>query len=172
MSLPFVDAKRAAELAKEGAVLVDIRSEIEHRNRHIPESVNRPLNTLNEGQFKDNEVVVFFCQSGMRTRTNAAKLAAAAKDAKEVYCLEGGIQAWQSAGQPVEVAARAALDIQRQVQILVGIFIVLGVVLGYWVNPAWLILSGLVGAGLLFAGITGFCGMARLLILAPWNRAA
>ena len=27
-----------------------------------------------------------------------------------------------------------------------------------------------VGAGLLFAGISGFCGMARLLVLAPWNR--
>jgi hypothetical protein len=31
-------------------------------------------------------------------------------------------------------------------------------------------LSGFVGAGLVFAGVTGFCGMARLLALMPWNR--
>jgi hypothetical protein len=27
-----------------------------------------------------------------------------------------------------------------------------------------------VGAGLTFAGISGFCGMAHLLALMPWNR--
>jgi hypothetical protein len=27
-----------------------------------------------------------------------------------------------------------------------------------------------VGAGLTFAGISGFCGMARLLAVMPWNR--
>ena len=31
--------------------------------------------------------------------------------------------------------------------------------------------SGFVGAGLVFAGVTGFCGMARMLGLMPWNRA-
>ncbi|MGK8251302.1 YgaP-like transmembrane domain [Moraxella lacunata] len=30
--------------------------------------------------------------------------------------------------------------------------------------------SGFVGAGLLFAGVTGFCGMARVLALLPYNR--
>jgi hypothetical protein len=27
-----------------------------------------------------------------------------------------------------------------------------------------------VGAGLTFAGVTGFCGMARLLAVMPWNK--
>jgi hypothetical protein len=27
-----------------------------------------------------------------------------------------------------------------------------------------------VGAGLVFAGVSGFCGMARLLAVMPWNR--
>ena len=48
--------------------------------------------------------------------------------------------------------------------------VILGVVLGTWVNPAWYILSAFVGAGLLMAGLTGFCGLARVLMLAPWNR--
>jgi hypothetical protein len=45
-----------------------------------------------------------------------------------------------------------------------------GVVLGALVHPGFYGLSGFVGAGLVFAGVTGFCGMARLLALAPWNR--
>jgi Protein of unknown function (DUF2892) len=43
-------------------------------------------------------------------------------------------------------------------------------VLGFLVAPAWFALSAFVGAGLTFAGVSGFCGMARLLMLAPWNR--
>jgi hypothetical protein len=38
------------------------------------------------------------------------------------------------------------------------------------VAPAWILLSWFVGAGLVFAGVSGFCGMARLLAPMPWNR--
>ena len=60
----------------------------------------------------------------------------------------------------------------RQVQIAAGTLILIGALLGTFVAPAWFGLSAFVGAGLLFAGISGFCGMARLLMLAPWNRRA
>jgi hypothetical protein len=58
------------------------------------------------------------------------------------------------------------------VQIGAGSLILIGVGLGFTVNPAFFALAGLVGAGLTVAGATGFCGMARLLALAPWNRRA
>ena len=93
-----------------------------------------------------------------------------AKNSKEVYFLEGGIQAWQKQGLDMEITANAPLELQRQVQIAVGILILLGVILGTWVSPGWYILSAFVGAGLLMAGLTGFCGLARLMMLAPWNR--
>ena len=48
--------------------------------------------------------------------------------------------------------------------------ILCGVVLGYSVSSGFFLLSGFVGGGLLFAGVTGFCGMARLLKVMPWNR--
>ncbi|WP_370515216.1 DUF2892 domain-containing protein [Erythrobacter sp. THAF29] len=60
----------------------------------------------------------------------------------------------------------------RQVQIAAGILILVGVVLGTLTSPLWYGLSGFVGAGLLFAGVTGWCGMANLLSLMPWNRRA
>lgn len=62
------------------------------------------------------------------------------------------------------------LPLMRQVQIAAGALILLGVVLGYAVNSGFFLLSGFVGAGLTFAGLTGFCGMARLLAVMPWNR--
>ena len=60
----------------------------------------------------------------------------------------------------------------RQVQIAAGALILAGVILSVTVNPAFLGLSAFVGAGLTFAGVTGWCGMAHLLALMPWNKAA
>jgi len=68
------------------------------------------------------------------------------------------------------VDQRQPLEIMRQVQIVAGGLVLLGVALGVWVAPAFLGLSAVVGAGLAFAGVSGWCGMARLLALMPWNR--
>ena len=46
----------------------------------------------------------------------------------------------------------------------------LGVLLGLLVHPGFFAVAAFVGAGLTLAGATGFCGMARLLAFAPWNR--
>ena len=62
------------------------------------------------------------------------------------------------------------IELQRQVQIAAGSLALLGVILGATVSPLFYALAGLVGAGLTFAGLTGTCGMARLLQLMPWNR--
>ena len=56
--------------------------------------------------------------------------------------------------------------------IAAGLLILLGIIGGFFLNPVLFGLSAFVGAGLTFAGVTGFCGMARLLMLAPWNRAS
>lgn len=50
------------------------------------------------------------------------------------------------------------LPLMRQVQIAAGGLILIGVVLGYAVNSSFFLLSGFVGAGLMFAGISGFVG--------------
>jgi hypothetical protein len=49
---------------------------------------------------------------------------------------------------------------------------VLADVLGQRVHSAFLALPGLAGAGLTLAGVTGSCGIARRLALAPCNRRA
>ena len=84
--------------------------------------------------------------------------------------LEGGLPSWQQAGLPVRKLTNAPMPLMRQVQIAAGSLVLLGLILSNTVAPAWILLSWFVGAGLVFAGVSGFCGMARLLALMPWNR--
>jgi hypothetical protein len=81
-----------------------------------------------------------------------------------------GLDAWKKAGLPVTLDRSQPIDIIRQVQIVAGSLVLLGVVLGALVAPGFYALSGFVGAGLIFAGSTGFCGMPHVLALMPWNR--
>lgn len=162
----------AKRLAEGRAVLIDIREPDEFARRHTKGALSRPLSTLDARGLglPDAREVIFTCRSGMRTGANGERLLAACGRAAHV--LEGGLDAWDGAGLPVEVDRKAPLEMMRQVQIAAGVLVLIGVTLGLTVSPWFLGVAGFVGAGLTFAGISGFCGMARLLALAPWNRPA
>ncbi|MBX9664498.1 rhodanese family protein [Novosphingobium sp.] len=166
MTLPVISPAEARKLVAGGARLIDIRSADEHARARIPGSENRPIDAI--GRVGDAPAVVYHCRSGMRTSANATRLAAASDC--PAYLLEGGLDAWRAAGLPLAENRKAPLEIMRQVQITAGALVVLGVVLGFLFSPAFLGLSAFVGAGLMFAGTTGWCGMARLLAVMPWNR--
>ncbi len=63
------------------------------------------------------------------------------------------------------------MSLERQVRIAAGFLVLTGVLLGVFLSPAAYALSGFVGAGLMFAGITDTCAMGMLLSRMPWNRA-
>lgn len=170
MSLPTIDVARARLLLDQGAVLVDVREADEHAREHVPGARHNPLSRLAAVEAPAGKAVIFHCRSGARTAANTPRLAAATQC--EAYLLEGGLEAWKKAGLPVSLDRGQPIEIMRQVQIVAGSLVLLGVVLGVWVAPAFLGLSAFVGAGLAFAGISGWCGMARLLALMPWNRPA
>jgi rhodanese-related sulfurtransferase len=88
----------------------------------------------------------------------------------EAMTLAGGMAAWRKAGGPVEGDGGRGIPLDRQVLIVAGVLVLLGVVLAQMVHPGWNALSGFVGAGLVFAGLSGFCGLALLLAKAPWNQ--
>lgn len=171
--LKTISPARAAELIKQGAVLIDIREADEHARERIPGARHHALSRIDSHTpaHAGDEVLVFHCRSGARTKGNAPKLAAAAGKC-ETYILDGGIDAWKKAGLPVALDRKQPIEIMRQVQIAAGSLVLIGVLLGALVAPGFYILSGFVGAGLLFAGVTGFCGMANMLALMPWNRRA
>lgn len=169
MTLPVISPAEARRLVADGALLVDIREPDEHARERIPGALNLPLSRCGELSPGDRPVL-FHCRSGMRTTANAEKLRAAGKGS-ECYLVEGGIDAWRSAGLPTEVDRRQPLEIMRQVQLAAGGLVLAGALLGLFVAPAFTWLSAFVGAGLMMAGATGWCGMATLLRRMPWNRA-
>lgn len=172
MPLKTIDPKAAAALLREGATLIDIREADERAREHVTGSRSLPLSKLGEaaGTINGTRPVIFHCRSGNRTQVNAQALAEAAKC--EAYLLEGGIEAWKAAGLPVVRDTSQPIEIMRQVQITAGSMVLAGVLLGTFVSPLFYALSGFVGAGLIFAGATGWCGMAKLLGMMPWNRRA
>ena len=149
-----------------GAVLIDIRDPDEYARSHIPCARNVPMSRID--RIEGAPEVIFHCRSGMRTAANADKLAACT-DAP-AYVLEGGLDAWRQAGLECAVDSRQPLEIIRQVQIGAGSLVLLGVLLGLVVHPAGFGLAVFVGAGLVMAGVTGRCGMAKVLATMPWNR--
>jgi rhodanese-related sulfurtransferase len=171
--LKTISPSDAAGLVRQGAVLVDIRETDEHARERIPGARHAPLSRIDSETpvRPSDDVVVFHCRTGARTAGNAGRLAAATEGC-QAFVLEGGLDAWKKAGLPVTVDPRQPIELMRQVQIAAGSLVLLGVVLGTLVTPGFYGLSAFVGAGLLFAGLSGFCGMARLLAIMPWNKRA
>ncbi|WP_374472386.1 rhodanese family protein [Phenylobacterium sp.] len=172
-TLKTLTPRDVAERLRAGrAILVDIREPDEFARRHVKGALSRPLSTFEQAHLSlaPDRDVVFTCRSGMRTQANCGRLAGRVDG--EAYVLDGGLDAWAAAGLPVEENRRAPLELMRQVQIAAGLLVLVGVALGFAAHPAFFGLSAFVGAGLTVAGATGFCGMARLLALAPWNRRA
>jgi rhodanese-related sulfurtransferase len=169
--LKTISPARAAELMRQGAVLIDVREGDEHARERIPGARHHALSRIDaESPARAGDhVLVFHCRSGARTRGHAARLSAASRNC-ETYILEGGLDAWKKAGLPVTLDRSQPIDVMRQVQIVAGSLVLIGVLLGNFLTPEFYVLSGFVGAGLLFAGTTGFCGMAHLLAWMPWNR--
>ena len=173
MASPLISLSPAEvqrRLASDTAVLIDIREPDDFARRHVPGAFSRPLSgwaTADLPALPDRDVI-FACRSGMRTSGACHQLAA--RISSPAYVLEGGVDAWEKAGQPLVENRSAPLEIMRQVQIAAGLLVLLGIIGGLFLSPALFGLSAFVGAGLTFAGVTGFCGMARLLMLAPWNR--
>ncbi|WP_295446171.1 rhodanese family protein [Sphingorhabdus sp. EL138] len=168
---PLSPQQVRARLDAGRAILVDIREADEFARSHITGAQSQPLSTWEKAHLSvdpDADVIIT-CRSGMRTAGACDRLAARIRG--DAFVLDGGLDAWVKAGLPVATDADAPMEIMRQVQIAAGSLVLIGVILGFLVTPVWFVLAGFVGAGLTFAGVSGFCGMARLLILAPWNRA-
>ena len=148
--------------------LLDVRSPIEFESERIDGAVNVPLETLDARleDVPDETDVVVVCRTGVRATIAAETLARAGRRAR---VLEGGVQAWRREKLPLR-EGRKRLPVDRQVQVIAGTMVLTGVALGTLVNPWFLALSAFFGAGLTFAGATGTCGLALVLLKMPWNR--
>lgn len=164
-------AELASRLSADPALnVIDVRGPAEFAAVHAPAARNLPLGDLApEAVATDKAAPVFIlCHSGRRAELAADKLAAAGF--REPVVVTGGTEAWSAAGLPVVRGVKTAISIERQVRIGAGSLVLGGVLLSHFAHPGFVWLSGFVGAGLVFAGVTDFCGMGILLSKAPWNR--
>ncbi|MFD7446763.1 rhodanese-like domain-containing protein [Streptomyces sp. NPDC059909] len=153
--------------------VVDVRTPAEYATGHLPGAHNVPLDRLDEagGALKAAAArtpLLVVCASGARSAKGCAQLAA---QGIEAATLDGGTSAWAAAGYDVDrpAGARATWPMDRQVRLAAGSLVVIGFLAGLAWQPAhWL--SGAVGAGLVFSGVTNTCGMAAALSKLPHNR--
>jgi len=173
LTIPEIDALTLqAWLAEENLVLIDVREAGEHASEHIPAAKWHPLSRLDPQAIKSaypSAKLVVHCQTGMRSAKAAQKLA---EVGLTVHNLSGGLNAWKQAKLPTATSPNAPISLFRQVQIVAGSLILSGTVLGFTVSPNWHWLSGFVGAGLTFAGVTNTCAMGMLLSKLPYNQRA
>ena len=170
--LQTIAPRKAYEMLQNGqARLIDIRETSEYAENFIPQARLVPLSVARLYSVKDEDApdkpVIFFCRSGRRTDKAAAELKALAGDT-QAWQMEGGATAWDKAGLPVR-HEKTVMPLFRQIQIGAGSLVLLGI-LGSWIWHPMFWLSAFVGAGLVFAGVTGFCGLGLLLAKMPWNR--
>lgn len=154
--------------------LIDVRTPAEYVSVHVPTARLCQLDGLDCGevlasrQADAHSPIYLLCHAGTRAKRAAAKFAEAGFS--ETVVVEGGTQAWVDAGLPVERSAKAALPLDRQLQLAIGTLVLAGVLLSHFVNPRWIWLPGFAGAGLIFAGMTGICPMRSLIARMPWNQ--
>ncbi|MGB2926046.1 MAG: rhodanese-like domain-containing protein [Limnothrix sp.] len=154
---------------QQAIALIDVREPSEFAREHIKNAINIPLSQISPDNLPTKpENITLYCQSGQRSQQAADKLHNAGLS--QISQLSGGLNHWKSTGLPIQEDKKAPLPIMRQVQIGAGSLILVGTILSAIVSPWFLLLTGFVGSGLLFAGTTGFCGMARLLLLLPYNQ--
>lgn len=174
MSIKFVFPRQFMDEWEKGhqPMLLDVRGPGEYKAAHAPMATLMPLGDLNEHVVQHwglmEKPVVLICDSGDRTQVAAEKLLDLG--AREVTCVEGGMKGWIAAGLPVEQGTAWGLPLMRQVQTIIGLCVLPTALLAIFVHPLWAVIPAIFGAGLIMAGLTGWCGLALLVARMPWNR--
>jgi len=159
-----------AEQNNDSIDFINVCEPAEYKEKHIAGVRNVPLGTLEShlDEFANKQTVYVHCRSGNRGKQAIEKLIAAGVTA-ELVNVEGGITAWGEAGHPTNSFTKR-MPLMRQVFLAAGSLILIGFVGSYVVHEYFIFIIPLVGAGLMFSGLTGWCGMALLLAKMPWNK--
>jgi rhodanese-related sulfurtransferase len=101
---PFtrINVQEAKEMLANGAEIIDVREPHEYTAGHVPGAPLIPVNTVyaRRAELPRDKDVIFVCAVGQRSAL-ASEMAAAA-GLTRIFNLDGGTEAWISAGEPVE----------------------------------------------------------------------
>ncbi|MGW4565269.1 rhodanese-like domain-containing protein [Streptomyces sp. NPDC004561] len=156
--------------------VIDVRTPGEYASGHLPGALNIPLDHIRRALPEIRHAagrgdVLVVCASGARSE-NACKLLA--EQGIPTATLSGGTTGWAAQGndlhQPAACDTRARWSMERQVRFTAGAVVLLGLLLGLLVHPAFQLLSTGIAGGLVFSALTDTCGMATMLGKLPHNR--
>lgn len=177
MVMSYLSVTEYSKIASDTkTVLMDVRMPPEFEQVHAENAVLEPLDKLDADAaakkhgLAKQDAIYLICKSGARAKTAGQKFVLAGYE--NVILVEGGTEAWIAANLPVVRGQSKVLSLDRQIQIIVGSLVVIGVLLSHFVHPAWILLSAFVGCGLIFAGISGICALAIVVAKMPWNQAS
>lgn len=172
MVMKLISSKEAKKkLDEKTGIIIDVRSPAEFESEHINGAYNIPIDRIKEFEediFKTKKDIMLICRSGARAN-NACVLIQDHLNNRDVYVIEGGIVAWEHNKFDV-IYGKNHWALDRQVRLLAGFLVTLGVVLGFFVSNYFLLLSLFIGLGLMFAAISNTCGMAYMLSKLPYNQ--
>ena len=154
------------------AVLIDTRHPAEHAYEHIVGAHLMPESDLHGEKLRelaDGKPIILYCRTSRRTAATVDQLMS--EGYGEVVHIDGGLEAWKRSGhETISSPGAPRFSIIQQVQMTAGTMVLIGTLLGAFVDPAWLVLPVAAGAGIAFAGFTGLCFMANALERMPWNK--
>jgi rhodanese-related sulfurtransferase len=150
--------------------LVDVREYPEYASGHIPAAKWIPLGKLQKqiDELDRSKETILMCLSGKRSAQ--AQHVLRSHNFAKVSHLNNGLQSWKQSGGALHKEAKAPWSLERQVRVAAGSLIVASVLLATFIHYGFIGIAGVVGAGLIFAGITDWCGMGLLLAKMPWNQ--
>lgn len=155
------------------AIVYDVREPDEYAREHINGARLLPLSKFDPSKIvvTPGQRVILHCKSGRRSSDAYRMALPAITPVVELYNLTGGIEAWKKESLPVEVNVKApGISVMRQVQLVIGVGVLGGSALAWFVHPGFIAIPAFFGAGLTFAGATGTCALASLIAMMPWNR--
>ena len=176
LTINTITPKELDRLAKSGQELdlLDVRTPAEFEEVHVASARNVPLDRLDPESFMSGrngsccDPLYVICRSGKRAESACQKLIAAGYE--NVINVEGGTLACVAAELTVVRGERKVISLERQFRISAGLLVLIGALLGIFLDPMYSILSAIIGAGLVFAGVTDTCPMGMVLARMPWNQ--
>jgi glyoxylase-like metal-dependent hydrolase (beta-lactamase superfamily II)/rhodanese-related sulfurtransferase len=171
-SIEMISPRDAESLLKQDpqVKILDVRSAMEFSQTHIEPSMNIPIDMISAkigelSQSKQKYLVL--CHSGTRAAMAADMLLQSGIHTVKV--IEGGIAHWEKEKLPV-VKGQGGISLERQVRIIAGSLVLLGIIMAWLVSWVFIFISVFVCCGLIYAGITDNCLMGMLLMKLPYNK--
>jgi len=157
------------------AHFIDVRPPAEYADGHATGTISMPMDELDCTRVRSRlgdaaggtEPLHLICASGVRAQQAADRLRE--QGLSNLALVEGGTEAWARQGLPMQRPG-GVMPMERQTQIAVGVLILLLLTKGALLHPLFYALTGLLGIGLIVAGVTARCGLSGVLARMPWNR--